>query len=177
MANTRELNHKDAQYVWHPFTQMGVYAKNDNIIIEKGRGSYLYDTEGNKYLDGYASLWVNVHGHQHKKLNKAIHKQLDKIAHSTLLGSSNIPSIELAEQLVKLTPDRLQKVFYSDTGSASVEIAIKMAYQYWKNIDAKRYAKKNKFLDIMEIQYVLLALVVSIVSTKFLKTLFLKIYR
>ena len=55
MANTRELNHKDAQYVWHPFTQMGVYAKNDNIIIEKGRGSYLYDTEGNKYLDGYAS--------------------------------------------------------------------------------------------------------------------------
>ena len=98
MANTRELNHKDAQYVWHPFTQMGVYTKNDNIIIEKGRGSYLYDTEGNKYLDGYASLWVNVHGHQHKKLNKAIHKQLDKIAHSTLLGSSNIPSIELAEQ-------------------------------------------------------------------------------
>ena len=148
MTNTRELNHKDAQYVWHPFTQMGVYTKNDNIIIEKGRGSYLYDTEGNKYLDGYASLWVNVHGHQHKKLNKAIHKQLDKIAHSTLLGSSNIPSIELAEQLVKLTPDKLQKVFYSDTGSASVEIAIKMAYQYWKNIDAERYAKKNKFLTL-----------------------------
>ncbi|MCU5746306.1 adenosylmethionine--8-amino-7-oxononanoate transaminase [Staphylococcus sp. SQ8-PEA] len=143
-----ELVDKNLEYVWHPFTQMGVYAQHDPIIIQKGSGSYLYDTKGNKYLDGYASLWVNVHGHNNKKLNKAIHKQLKNIAHSTLLGSSNIPSIQLAEQLVKLTPTRLQKVFYSDTGSAAVEIAIKMAYQYWKNLDPVKYKNKNKFITL-----------------------------
>lgn len=143
-----DLVNKNLEYVWHPFTQMGIYSKHDPIIIEKGKGSYLYDTKGNKYLDGYASLWVNVHGHNDKKLNKAIHKQLDNIAHSTLLGSSNIPSIELAEQLVRITPESLKKVFYSDTGSAAVEIAIKMAYQYWKNLDPVKYAKKNKFITL-----------------------------
>lgn len=142
------LVQKDRDYVWHPFTQMGMYNQQDPIIIEKGKGSYLYDTKGRKYLDGYASLWVNVHGHQNKQLNRAIQRQLKSIAHSTLLGSSNIPSILLAEQLVKLTPERLQKVFYSDTGSAAVEIAIKMAYQYWKNIDPEKYARKNKFLTL-----------------------------
>lgn len=142
MNNTKELKIKDSEYVWHPFTQMGVYTKDNPIIIEKGKGSYLYDTNGKKYLDGYASLWVNVHGHNNKKLNKAIKKQLNKIAHSTLLGSSNIPSIELAKKLVNITPEKLKKVFYSDTGSASVEIAIKMAYQYWKNIDRNKYSKK-----------------------------------
>ncbi len=89
---------------------MGVYSKEEAIIIEKGKGSYLYDTNGNKYLDGYASLWVNVHGHNNKYLNKVIKKQLNKIAHSTLLGSSNIPSIELAEKLIEITPSNL-KVF------------------------------------------------------------------
>ncbi|WP_368679769.1 adenosylmethionine--8-amino-7-oxononanoate transaminase [Staphylococcus pseudoxylosus] len=148
MNNTKELKIKDSEYVWHPFTQMGVYTKDNPIIIEKGKGSYLYDTNGKKYLDGYASLWVNVHGHNNKKLNKAIKKQLNKIAHSTLLGSSNIPSIELAKKLVNITPEKLKKVFYSDTGSASVEIAIKMAYQYWKNIDRNKYSKKNKFLTL-----------------------------
>ena len=88
MNYTQQLKQKDSEYVWHPFTQMGVYSKEEAIIIEKGKGSYLYD--------GYASLWVNVHGHNNKYLNKVIKKQLNKIAHSTLLGSSNIPSIELA---------------------------------------------------------------------------------
>lgn len=148
MNNTKGLKIKDSKYVWHPFTQMGVYTKDEPIIIEKGQGGYLYDTNGRKYLDGYASLWVNVHGHNNKKLNKVIKKQLNKIAHSTLLGSSNIPSIELAEKLVNITPAKLKKVFYSDTGSASVEIAIKMAYQYWKNIDRNKYSEKNKFLTL-----------------------------
>lgn len=146
--NNKQLVKKDLNYVWHPFTQMGVYRESDPIIIEKGRGSYLYDTNGNKYLDGYASLWVNVHGHNNKQLNHAIQRQLKKIAHSTLLGSSNIPSIELAERLVDITPQSLQKVFYSDTGSAAVEIAIKMAYQYWKNLDSTQYSKKRKFLTL-----------------------------
>lgn len=146
--NNKQLINKDLNYVWHPFTQMGVYGQSTPIIIEKGRGSYLYDTNGKKYLDGYASLWVNVHGHNNKQLNHAIHRQLKKIAHSTLLGSSNIPSIELAEQLVSITPQSLQKVFYSDTGSAAVEIAIKMAYQYWKNLNQPQYANKCKFLTL-----------------------------
>ncbi len=122
-------------------------AKKKQSSLKKERVVTL-DTNGNKYLDGYASLWVNVHGHNNKYLNKVIKKQLNKIAHSTLLGSSNIPSIELAEKLIEITPSNLRKVFYSDTGSASVEIAIKMAYQYWKNIDREKYAKKNKFITL-----------------------------
>lgn len=144
--NHQTLVDKNLEYVWHPFTQMGVYRQHDPIIIKKGKGSYLYDTKGRRYLDGYASLWVNVHGHCVKRLNKAVEKQLSSIAHSTLLGSSNIPSILLAEQLVGMTPSSLRKVFYSDTGSAAVEIAIKMAYQYWKNIDPVKYKNKNKFI-------------------------------
>ena len=146
--NKQALIQADRDYVWHPFTQMGVYREHDPIIIERGEGSYLYDIDNNAYLDGYASLWVNVHGHNHLKLNQAITEQLGKIAHSTLLGSSNVPSIELAKRLVEITPERLQKVFYSDTGSAAVEIAIKMAYQYWKNLDAERYAEKKKFITL-----------------------------
>ncbi|EKU48231.1 adenosylmethionine--8-amino-7-oxononanoate transaminase [Staphylococcus massiliensis] len=147
--NKKETLHKDdMNYVWHPFTQMGTYDADTSIIIEKGDGSYLYDIDGNRYLDGYASLWVNVHGHNHPRLKQAITDQLDLIAHSTLLGASNIPSIELAKKLVEITPSNLQKVFYSDTGSASVEIAIKMAYQYWKNLDKEKYANKRKFLTL-----------------------------
>lgn len=90
------------------------------------------------------SLWVNVHGHNNKHLNKVIKKQLNKIAHSTPLGSSNIPSLESsAEKLIEITPSNLRKVFYSDTGSASVEIAIKMAYQYWKILDREKYASRK----------------------------------
>ncbi|ERS93674.1 adenosylmethionine--8-amino-7-oxononanoate transaminase [Staphylococcus simulans] len=146
--NKKTLFQEDHDYVWHPFTQMGVYSESEQIIIERGNGSYLYDIDGKPYLDGYASLWVNVHGHNNEKLNRAITEQLGKIAHSTLLGSSNVPSIELAKRLVEITPSNLRKVFYSDTGSASVEIAIKMAYQYWKNIDAEKYASKKKFLTL-----------------------------
>lgn len=146
--NNQTLIQEDHEYVWHPFTQMGVYSESDPIIIERGNGSYLYDINGKAYLDGYASLWVNVHGHNNEKLNQAITEQLGKIAHSTLLGSSNVPSIELAKRLVEITPSNLRKVFYSDTGSASVEIAIKMAYQYWKNLDAEKYADKKKFLTL-----------------------------
>lgn len=146
--NKAELIQDDYDYVWHPFTQMGVYSETDPIIIERGEGSYLYDINGKAYLDGYASLWVNVHGHNNARLNAAITEQLGKIAHSTLLGSSNVPSIELAKRLVEITPSNLRKVFYSDTGSASVEIAIKMAYQYWKNKNPEKYAEKKKFLTL-----------------------------
>ena len=145
-----ELETWDKNYVWHPFTQMKTYRQERPLIIERGKGSYLYDIEGKRYLDGYSSLWVNVHGHSHPELNTALTNQASRIAHSTLLGAANVPSILLAKKLVELTPARLTKVFYSDSGSTSVEIALKMAYQYWKLKDADRYAGKNKFVSLRE---------------------------
>ncbi|MFD2617488.1 adenosylmethionine--8-amino-7-oxononanoate transaminase [Terrilactibacillus laevilacticus] len=145
-----DLEKWDKEYVWHPFTQMKAYRESKPLIIDRGEGSYLFDVEGKRYLDGYASLWVNVHGHNDKELNKALHEQVEKIAHSTLLGSANVPSILLAKKLAEITPGHLSKVFYSDTGAASVEIALKIAYQYWKNIDSEKYSQKNKFISLNE---------------------------
>lgn len=140
----------DKEYLWHPFTQMKQYRQETPLIIERGEGSYLIDMDGNTYLDGYSSLWVNVHGHNHPELNEALFQQAEKIAHSTLLGSANIPSILLAKKLVEITPPGLNKVFYSDAGSTSVEIALKIAYQYWKLKDPIGYAQKNKFISLKE---------------------------
>ena len=122
----------DKKYLWHPFTQMREWHKESPLIIERGDGNYLIDTNGKRYLDGVSSLWVNVHGHRKREIDNAIKAQIDKISHSTLLGLGNIPSIELAEELVKIAPKGLTKVFYSDNGSTAVEIALKMAYQYWE---------------------------------------------
>jgi adenosylmethionine-8-amino-7-oxononanoate aminotransferase len=141
----RYLQKTDKQYLWHPFTQMKDWVENDQLIIEKGNGVYLYDTKGKKYIDGVSSLWVTVHGHRHQKLNQAIKKQLDKIAHSTLLGLGNVPSIELAKKLVEIAPKGLDKVFYSDAGSTAVEIALKIAFQYHQLIGQK---KKARFITL-----------------------------
>ncbi|TCP26000.1 adenosylmethionine-8-amino-7-oxononanoate aminotransferase [Scopulibacillus darangshiensis] len=148
--HTQQLKQYDKTHVWHPFTQMKHYINEDPLVIERGEGSYLFDIEGNKYLDGYASLWVNVHGHNDSELNQAIHNQIETISHSTLLGSANVPSILLAKALADITPGDLSKVFYSDTGAAAVEIALKIAYQYWKNIDPVKYAEKNTFISLKE---------------------------
>ena len=123
----------DKRYLWHPFTQMQDWLTEDVVIIERGEGCYLIDTAGNRYIDGTASMWTNVHGHNHPELNTALKTQLDKIAHTTLLGYSNIPAIQLAQKLVQITPAALNKVFYSDNGSTAVEIALKMTYQYWQH--------------------------------------------
>ncbi len=123
----------DKRYLWHPFTQMRDWLAEEPVIIERGDGCYLIDTAGNRYIDGVASMWTNVHGHNHPELNAALKTQVDKIAHTTLLGYSNISAIELAKKLVELTPVGLNKVFYSDNGSTAVEIALKMAYQYWQH--------------------------------------------
>ncbi|MFC7439877.1 adenosylmethionine--8-amino-7-oxononanoate transaminase [Laceyella putida] len=128
-----ELLEKNRRYLWNPFTQMKGYLEDEPLIIERGEGVKLYDVQGRAYYDGNASVWLNVHGHRHPKLNAAIRKQLDQIAHSTLLGMANVPAILLAERLVGLAPARLQKVFYSDSGAEAVEIGLKMAYQYWKH--------------------------------------------
>ncbi len=132
------LERWDKEFFWHPFTQMKVYREEENIIFERGEGVYLYDVKGRKYIDAISSLWCNVHGHNHPKLNKAIEEQLKKVAHTTTLGSSNVPAILLAKKLVDITPKGLTKVFYSEDGAEAVEIAIKLAYHYWRNKGEKR---------------------------------------
>ncbi len=132
--NTRRLTEWDKQYVWHPFTQMRDWLTDEPLIIDQARGSYLIDTDGRRYLDGVSSLWVNVHGHGKEHIDRAVKDQVDRLSHSTLLGLSNTPAVELAKKLIEIAPSGLSKVFYSDNGSSSVEIAIKMAYQYWQNI-------------------------------------------
>lgn len=121
----------------------------DITIITRGKGTYLYDAKGKKYLDGVSSLWCNVHGHQVPEIDRAIQRQLKKIAHSTMLGASNEPAILLAEKLVKLAPKGLTKVFYSDSGSEANEIAAKMAFQYWKQCKPAK-PQKNLFLTVRE---------------------------
>ncbi len=135
----------DKKYVWHPFTQMKDYSGSSPLIIARGKGSFIYDTEGNRYIDGVSSLWVNVHGHGKKKIDGAIISQVKKISHSTLLGLSNEPAVRLAEKLVKISPKGLAKVFYSDNGSTAVEIALKISYQYWQQ-KSKATKKKKKFV-------------------------------
>ena len=139
------LERWDKKYLWHPFTQMKEWRQNPVVVIEKGRGRYLLDTRGRRYLDGASSLWCNVHGHRVRELDKAVKKQLDRIAHSTFLGLSNVPAIELAKRLVQIAPKGLSKVFYSDSGSASVEVALKMAYQYWRQ---RGFKEKTRFLKL-----------------------------
>jgi adenosylmethionine-8-amino-7-oxononanoate aminotransferase len=128
--DTTTLRHWDNEHVWHPFAPMQAYREEHAPIIADGDGFDLIDSDGHRYLDGISSLWCNVHGHRVPKIDEAIRAQLDRVGHSTLLGLSNEPSIELAKQLVDRTPAGLNKVFYSDSGATSVEIAVKLAYQY-----------------------------------------------
>jgi adenosylmethionine---8-amino-7-oxononanoate aminotransferase len=121
----------DRQHLWHPFTQQQSWMEEAFPIIESADDTTLYDTEGNAYIDGVSSLWCNVHGHRHPAIDIAIKDQLDRVAHSTMLGLSHAPAVKLAEQLVDLAPDGLTRVFFSDNGSTACEIALKMAYQWW----------------------------------------------
>lgn len=140
---TRRLVSIDKRRVWHPFTQMSEWGRSSPVVIEKGEGNYLIDTEGRRYLDGVASLWVNVHGHRKREIDRAIKNQINRISHSTLLGLGNRPSIELAERLVDIAPKGLKKVFYSDNGSTAVEVALKTAFQYCQQTGRP---EKKKFL-------------------------------
>jgi adenosylmethionine-8-amino-7-oxononanoate aminotransferase len=136
---------KDKTYVWHPFTQMQDWVENPQLVIAAGEGIKLVDTDGKSYYDGVSSLWLNVHGHRKDAIDQAIIKQLGKIAHTTMLGLASVPAAELAEKLVQIVPSGLKKVFYSDSGSTAVEIAVKMAYQYWQ---LKGNTKKQKFVTL-----------------------------
>ena len=148
MNRTETLRHRDQRAIWHPFTQMADWEKDAPLIIERGEGNYLIDTEGRRYFDGVSSLWVNLFGHRRPEIDEAIRTQLDHLAHSTFLGLTHIPAVELAEKLLALSPPGLSRVFYSDNGSTAMEIAIKMAFQYWQQkTDGER---KKEFLTHSE---------------------------
>lgn len=144
MYSSDDLKTWDKQYIWHPFTQMSDWMEGDPLIIERGEGFHLIDTEGRRYIDGVSSLWVIVHGHGRKELTDAIERQAKELCHSTLLGLANVPAVVLAKKLTGILPGNLTKVFYSDNGSTSVEIAVKMSYQYWQQMGQK---KKKKFIS------------------------------
>ncbi len=139
---------RDQRHIWHPFTQMSDWLKEHPLVIERAEGNTLIDTEGNCYLDGVSSLWVNVHGHDHPKIRRAVHEQLDRLAHSTLLGLASVPSIDAAEKLLEVAPRGLTRVFFSDNGSTAVEIAAKMAFQYWQQHPDRRLQKKTRFVAL-----------------------------
>ncbi len=145
--STQHLREWDHRYLWHPFTQQQEWEQEEPVIIEQGRGSSLIDVHGKRYLDGTSSIWVNLHGHRHPVLDRAIKAQLRKIAHSTLLGLSNPPAIMLARELIRLAPKGLTRVFYSDDGSTAVEVALKMAVQYWQQHHPKA-GSKHSFLHL-----------------------------
>ncbi len=139
-----ELNRR---YLWHPFTQMKDWLGEEPLFIVSGKGCILTDIDGNEYIDGTSSLWVNLHGHNVKEINEAVRNQLDRIAHSTSLGLANVPATLLAEKLVSISPPGLSRVFYSDNGSTAVEVALKMAFQYWRNVEGK-HTSRRKFVSL-----------------------------
>ncbi len=124
-----QLVHLDRTLVWHAFTQMAEY---EPLILERGDGCYVFDIDGRRYLDATSSLWCNVHGHRHPRIDAAVREQLDRVAHVSNLGTSNPATIRLAKRLVELTPPGLNHVFFSDDGATAVEVALKMAFQYWQ---------------------------------------------
>ncbi len=142
-----ELVAWDHAHLWHPFTQMREWLAEDPLIIASGEGAYLIDLSGRRYLDGVSSLWCNVHGHRHPDLDQALREQLQCVAHSTLLGLGSVPSIRLARGLVEIAPAGLTRVFYSDAGATAVEIALKMALQYWQ---LKGQTRRTGFVALAE---------------------------
>jgi adenosylmethionine---8-amino-7-oxononanoate aminotransferase len=127
MPDPAQLDH---DHLWHPFTQQQGWSEEEPLLIERAEGSYVIDTDGRRYIDGTSSLWCNVHGHRHPAIDQAIREQLDRVAHSTMLGLSHPAAAELAARLVAISPPGLSRVFYSDSGSTAAEIALKMAFQY-----------------------------------------------
>jgi adenosylmethionine-8-amino-7-oxononanoate aminotransferase len=147
IPSREQLEQWDREHVWHPFTPMQTYAAEKPLIIAGAHGCFLIDLDGREYLDGVSSLWCNVHGHRVPQLDAALRDQLEAVAHSTLLGLSNVPAIRLARRLVELAPPGLNHVFFSDDGATAVEVALKMAFQYWRQCPRPR-PEKTQFLAL-----------------------------
>ncbi len=136
----------DKKYLWHPFTRMADWLGGEPLVIDRGEGVYLYDEDGNRYLDAVSSLWANVHGHRHPAIDAAVSGQLERIAHTTLLGLTNAPAVELARRLIEAAPPGLTRVFYSGDGASAVEAALKISYQYWRT-KGGRFRDKTRFMS------------------------------
>ena len=139
----------DRLYLWHPFTQQRIWEKEEPLIVQRAEGTDLIDTNGRRYIDGVSSLWCNVHGHRHPHIDEAVKAQLETVAHSTMLGLSHPPAIQLARRLVEIAPPGLTRVFYSDSGSTATEIALKMAFQYWQQ-QGGEHRRKTRFISLRD---------------------------
>jgi adenosylmethionine---8-amino-7-oxononanoate aminotransferase len=144
-----DLAAADRRFLWHPFTQQQGWAEEDAPIIERAERCELIDVEGRHYIDGVSSLWCNVHGHRHPAIDIAVRDQMDRVSHSTMLGLSHRPAIELAQRLVEIAPDGLSRVFYSDSGSTAAEVALKMAFQYWQQ-QGGASARRTRFVALRD---------------------------
>ncbi len=144
-----DLVSADRDHLWHPFTQQRGWEREEPLIVERAEGTDVIDIEGRRYIDGVSSLWCNVHGHRHPMIDSAVRAQLDKVAHSTMLGLTHPAAAELAARLVEIAPPGLSRVFYSDSGSTAAEIALKMAFQYWQQ-QGGEHTRKTKFVALRD---------------------------
>jgi adenosylmethionine---8-amino-7-oxononanoate aminotransferase len=150
MKNLENLKKIDLNNLWHPFTQTSVWESDNNpLIVESAEGFELIDIEGNRYLDGVSSLWCNVHGHSVPAIITVLKTQADKVCHSTLLGLSHRPILELTERLIKIVPKNLTRVFYADSGSTAVEASLRMAMEWWQKQNTSASKKKTKLLSLV----------------------------
>src|SRR5437868_1689982 len=129
-----DLKRWDKDHLWHPFSQMAEY---ESLLVERAEGCTLIDVDGRRFIDGVSSLWCNVHGHRHPRIDAAIRRQLDEVAHVTLLGMAHSTTVKLARRLVEIAPAGLNHVFFSDDGATAVEVALKMAFQYWRQCNVE----------------------------------------
>jgi adenosylmethionine---8-amino-7-oxononanoate aminotransferase len=143
---TAELDHR---FLWHPFTQQQGWIEEEPLIVARAEGTSLFDGDGNAYIDGTSSLWCNLHGHRHPTVDAAVREQLDRVAHSTMLGLTHEPAAELAARLVEVAPPGLGRVFYSDSGSTATEIALKMAFQYWHQRGGQ-HCRRTSFIKLTD---------------------------
>ena len=145
--STEQLRSLDKQHLWHPFTPMKLWHESDPLVIVAAEGMHLIDSDDRRYLDGVSSLWCNVHGHRVPEIDAAVRAQLDRVAHTTMLGLASEPAILLADRLMKIVPQNLKKTFYSDAGATATEVAFKLAAQYWFNVGRP---EKNEFVGFSE---------------------------
>ncbi len=146
MSQVADLDHS---HLWHPFTQQRDWCLEEPLEIERAEGTDLIDVDGRRYIDGVSSLWCNVHGHRHPLIDQAVHDQLERVAHSTMLGLTHRSAAELAARLVDLAPPGLNRVFYSDSGSTATEVALKMAFQYWRQRGGQ-HARRTSFVSLRD---------------------------
>lgn len=135
----------DLKYIWHPYTQMKETMNLPPVLIEKAKGIKLYDAKGKFYYDTISSWWCNVHGHNHPRIKEAIKKQVNVLGHVLFAGFTHKPAIELSSELIMLTKNKFNRVFFSDNGSTCVEVALKLSFQYWYNIGKEI---KTKFVAL-----------------------------